>query len=337
MAYTALRCLMPAHASTNAGYMRPIEVIAKPGSVLNGLLPAAGAGRAATGYRLMDVVFGALAKALPDRIMAAGDGSPIIFGIGGYDAERRPFVFVDLMRGSWGGRPHADGLDGTSLAVSTGSSVPAEVVALEHPVQLDFCGYVPDSPGAGRFRGGMAVMREYRLLADEANLQYRTERRKFRPYGSQGGHPGSASIVLWNPEGEARLLPEKGEIRMRRGDVIRFCQASGGGYGDPLERDPFQVARDVRDELVSAATARSVYGVSIDPATGRVVEEETRQLREGLGKTGVRYAKEPKVIAVTQSDINFMITASTDAKRSSLPLPTTRDSNERADLEQISD
>jgi hypothetical protein len=124
---------------------------------------------------------------------------------------------------------------------------------------------------------------------------------------------------------------------MRRGDVIRFCQASGGGYGDPLERDPFQVARDVRDELVSAATARSVYGVSIDPATGRVVEEETRQLREGLGKTGVRYAKEPKVIAVTQSDINFMITASTDAKRSSLPLPTTRDSNERADLEQISD
>lgn len=64
-------------------------------------------------------MFGALGKALPGRIMAAGDGSPVIFGIGGYDSERRPFVFVDLMRGSWGGRPHADGLDGTSLAVST--------------------------------------------------------------------------------------------------------------------------------------------------------------------------------------------------------------------------
>ena len=336
MAYTALRCLMPAHASTNSGYMRPIEVIATPGSVLNGVLPAAGAGRAATGYRLMDVVFGALAKALPDRIMAAGDGSPVIFGIGGYDADRRPFVFVDLMRGSWGGRPRADGLDGTSLAVSTGSSVPAEVVALEHPVQLDFCGYVPDSCGAGMFRGGMAVMREYRLLAAEANLQYRTERRKFRPYGSQGGHPGSVSIVLWNPEGEALLLPEKGEIRMRRGDVIRFCQASGGGYGDPLERDPLQVARDVRDELISVGTARSVYGVSIDAATGKVEEDDTRKLREELGRKGLRYPKEPTVVAATQADIDFMLTASAGVKRS-LPLPTARYSNERADLEQVSD
>ncbi len=335
MAYTALRCLMPAHASTNAGYMRPIEVTATPGSVLNGVLPAAGAGRAATGYRLMDVVFGALAKALPDKIMAAGDGSPVIFGIGGYDAERHPFVFVDLMRGSWGGRPHADGLDGTSLAVSTGSSIPAEVVALEHPVQLDFCGYVPDSAGPGKYRGGMAVMREYRLLAEEANLQYRTERRKFRPYGSQGGHPGSASIVLWNPDGEARLLPEKGEIRMRRGDVIRFCQASGGGYGDPLERDPAQVARDVRDELITAGTARSVYGVVLDAETGEPVGEETRRRRAELRRSGFRYPKEPTVVSVKQQDIDFMVTASTHAKKPAVP-PITGNFDERADLEQIS-
>ena len=277
MAYTALRCLMPAHASSNAGYMRPIEVYAPPGSVLNGVLPAAGAGRAATGYRLMDVVFGALAKALPDRIMAAGDGSPVIFGIGGYDEERRPFVFVDLMRGSWGGRPHADGLDGTSLAVSTGSSVPAEIVALEHPVQLDFCGYVTDSCGAGMYRGGMAVMREYRLLAEEANLQYRSERRKYRPYGVQGGHPGSASVVIWNPDGEAKILPEKGEIRMRRGDIIRFCQASGGGYGDPLNRDPKQVARDVRDELISPDAAKTLYGVILNADTGAANEAKTQR------------------------------------------------------------
>lgn len=317
MAYTALRCLMPAHTSTNSGYMRPIRVLATPGSVLNGVLPAAGAGRAATAYRLMDVIFGALAQALPDRVMSAGDGSPIIFGIGGYDRERRPFVFVDLMRGSWGARPHADGLDGTSLAVSTGSSVPAEVVALEHPVQLDFCGYVPDSCGAGKYRGGMAMMREYRLLADEATLQYRSERRKYRPYGLQGGQPGSASIVLWNPDGECRLLPEKGEIRMRRGDVIRFCQASGGGYGDPLERDPEQVAIDVRDELVSAATARDVYGVISDPDSGKLNVAQTRALRDKLRSkagSGTRDPK-PQVLSATREDIDFMIDASTAAKR----------------------
>ncbi len=311
MAYTALRCLMPAHASTNAGYMRPIEVHAPPGSVLNGVLPAAGAGRAATGYRLMDVIFGALSQALPDRIMAAGDGSPVIFGIGGYDEARRPFVFVDLMRGSWGGRPNADGLDGTSLAVSTGSSVPAEVVALEHPVQLDFCGYVPDSCGAGTYRGGMAIMREYRLLAAEATLQYRSERRKFRPYGAQGGHPGSVSIVLWNPEGEARLLPEKGEIRMRKGDVIRFCQASGGGYGDPLKRDPAQVARDVRDELISVGVARSVYGVVLDESTGLADEGATRELRAALAReSGPPRAPACAVVRAEQADVDFMVEAS---------------------------
>jgi len=314
MAYTALRCLMPSHASTNAGYMRPIDVFAPPGSVLNGVLPAAGAGRAATGYRLMDVIFGALAQALPDRIMAAGDGSPVIFGIGGYDEERKPFVFVDLMRGSWGARPHADGLDGTSLAVSTGSSIPAELVALEHPVQLDLCGYVPDSCGAGMFRGGMAVMREYRLLAEQATLQYRSERRKFRPYGAQGGQPGSACIVIWNPDGEARLLPEKGEISMRKGDVIRFCQASGGGYGDPSKRDPQQVARDVRDDLISAETARCVYGVSLDAETFQVDEVETRRLRDSLSSNNMEdQENRPQVVPVTPADIEWIVRASNAA------------------------
>jgi N-methylhydantoinase B/oxoprolinase/acetone carboxylase alpha subunit len=269
--------------------------------------------------------------------MAAGDGSPVIFGIGGYDEERKPFVFVDLMRGSWGGRPHADGLDGTSLAVSTGSSVPAEVVALEHPVQLDFCGYVPDSCGAGTYRGGMAMMREYRLLAAEATLQYRSERRKFRPYGAQGGHPGSASIVLWNPEGECRLLPEKGEVRMRRGDVIRFCQASGGGYGDPLQRDPAQVGRDVRDELISPGVARSIYGVAINPASGKVSLEETRKLRERLGRAVPAHPREPTVVAAREEDVRFMIAASNAAKRGALPTMTGGEPNERADLEQVSD
>ena len=315
MVYTALRVLMPAHTSSNAGYMRPIEVLAPPGSVLNGVLPAAGAGRAATAYRLMDVVFGALSKALPDRIMAAGDGSPIIFGIGGYDEDRKPFVFVDLMRGSWGGRPNADGLDGTSLAVSTGSSIPAEVVALEHPVQLDFCGYVPDSCGAGKYRGGMAVMREYRLLAEQATLQYRTERRKFRPYGAQGGNPGSTCIVLWNPEGESRLLPEKGEIRMLKGDVIRFCQASGGGYGNPLERPPDQVALDVRDELISVSSARGFYGVVIDTSTNKVNVDETLSLRNSMEKSNPYHAREAQVIKATPEDVVFMINASHAAKK----------------------
>lgn len=306
MAYTALRVLMPKHASTNSGYMRPIHVIAPAGSVLNCVLPAATAGRAATGYRLMDTIFGALAKALPGRIMAAGDGSPIMFSIGGYDEERQPFVFVDLMRGSWGARPHADGLDGTALAVSTGSSIPAELVELEHPVRLEYCGYVKDTPGAGHFRGGMTVMRQYRLLAKEASLQYRSERRKFHPYGLEGGAHGSTSIVIWNPSGEHLLLPEKGEIRMKEGDVIRFFQASGGGYGDPFTRDADQVCLDARNELISIDTAKDEYGVCIDPKTWTVDRDKTLALRKSR-KAGATNAPRVEAMPVTKADLDQMV------------------------------
>jgi N-methylhydantoinase B len=308
MAYTALRCLMPTHTSTNSGYMRPIKVIAEPGTVLNGVLPAAGAGRAATAYRLMDVIFGALAKALPDRIMAAGEGSPLMHTFFGLDEEKKPFVLVDLMRGSWGARPGADGLDATALACSTGSSVPAEIVELEHPVRLEYYGYVQDSGGAGRFRGGMAVLREYRALVD-ATLQYRSERRKFRPYGLHGGEPGSASIVIINPAGECRLLEEKGEIRMKKGDIIRFCQAGGGGYGDPLNRDPQQVWRDVRNELVSPEAALAKYGVVIDPATRTVDRDATERLRKSRRRPDSEAVK-VEVVPVADADLAFMTTAS---------------------------
>ena len=309
MAYTALRCLMPAHASTNSGYMRPIKVIAPAGTVLNCVPPAATAGRAATGYRLMDTIFGALAKALPGRIMAAGDGSPIMFSIGGYNEAREPFVFVDLMRGSWGARPLADGLDGTALAVSTGSTMPAELVELEHPVRLEYCGYITDTPGAGQFRGGMAVMRQYRLLAKEASLQYRSERRKFHPYGLNGGAHGSASIVIWNPSTEHRLLPEKGEIRMKRGDTIQFIQASGGGYGDPFARDPDQVCRDVRNELISEESAKKLYGVAIDTVSWTVDKAETLRLREAR-KEGLRNSALIEVIPVSPEELEAMVLAS---------------------------
>ncbi|MGO4263896.1 hydantoinase B/oxoprolinase family protein, partial [Lysobacter sp. TAB13] len=182
-AYLAFRCLMPPHAATNSGYMRPITVVAPEGTVLNGVSPAAGAARAITAYRLMDALFGALSKALPGRIMAAGDGGSLLHTFSGRSPNGKPFIFVDMLRGSWGARPGADGLDGTSLALANASAVPAEVVDLEGIVRLEHWSYVPDTCGAGQFRGGMGVMREYRFLADAGKLQYRSERRKFLPYG----------------------------------------------------------------------------------------------------------------------------------------------------------
>ncbi len=305
-AYLAFRCLMPPHAATNAGYMRPITVIAPEGTVLNGTSPAAGAARAITTYRLMDALFGALGKALPGRIMAAGDGGSLLHTFSGRSANGRPFIFVDMLRGSWGARPMADGLDGTSLALANASAVPAEVVDLEGIVRLEHWSYVPDTCGAGRYRGGMGVMREYRFLADAGKLQYRSERRKFLPYGMEGGEPGTPSFVLLDPYGQAQLLPGKGEVTLRKGMVIRVCQSGGGGYGSPLDRDPEAVGRDVRDELVSVEAAREIYGVALRSASGEVDPAGTATLRAAK-RQGTAPTEETRVIPASSADLDGIV------------------------------
>jgi 5-oxoprolinase (ATP-hydrolysing) len=323
MTYTALRCLMPAHSSTNAGYMRPIHVHAPAGSVLNSVMPAASGGRAVTGYRFMDVVFGALAKAVPERVMACGDGAPIVLSVDGYDEDRRRFVLVDLLRGSWGARRGADGLGGTTLACSTGSSIPAEIMELEHPVRLEFCGYLPDTGGAGQYRGGSAVMRDIRLLAPAATFQYRSERRKYLPWGLDGGGCGSASAIIWDPLGENRLLPEKGELQIRQGNVLRICQSGGAGYGDPLARSPDAVQRDVRDGLVSFGKARELYGVVLDRASGDLDGAETVKLRQRLRAARAVPLLQPAAISASARDVDHVV-AMADSTRSAASSRLTR-------------
>jgi N-methylhydantoinase B len=111
------------------------------------------------------------------------------------------------------------------------------------------------------------------------------------------------------------VLPSRSsDLALKPGDTFRLETPGGGGYGDPLERDPQQVAHDVRDELISRATAQGVYGVALDPKTGQPQEAETRKLREAVRKTAQRYPKEPTVIRVTEQDVNFMMRASSALK-----------------------
>lgn len=302
-AYLAFRCLMPAHTATNAGYMRPISVIAPAGTVLNGASPAAGAARAITCYRLMDALFGALGKIVPGRVMAAGDGGSLLHAFSGTTGEGKPFIFVDMLRGSWGARQGGDGLDGTSLALANASSVPAEILDIDGLLRLEYWGYVPDSCGAGEFRGGMAVMREYRFLAPAGKLQYRSERRKFKPYGLAGGQSGTPSFVMLDPFGEQKLLPDKGEIALVQGTLIRVCQSGGGGYGDPFRRDPKKVQQDARNGLISCAHAKNKYGVVIDD-TGNIDNPETQALRNAANHTEQH---EAAVKPVKPEDIDKLI------------------------------
>jgi N-methylhydantoinase B len=277
--YAAVRHLIGGEPPNNEGYFRPIEVIAPPGTIVNPVPPAAVAARGLTGFRLANALFGALARVAPDRVFACEVGGDTGVSIGGYDAERRPFVFLEFLFGSWGGRPARDGVDANSSAVVNFSNNPVEVIEAEYPIAIERYGFLPDTGGSGRFRGGLALVREYRFLEAEGVLQLRTDRRRFLPYGLAGGRPGTPSANLLNPGGEGRELPGKCTITVRRGDVFRHVLAGAGGWGDPLERDPERVGQDVLEEKIGAAYARREYGVVVDEATGQVRHPETAALR----------------------------------------------------------
>jgi N-methylhydantoinase B len=277
--YCAVKCVLPPGIPNNEGVFRAIEVTAPPGTIANAVLPAACAARGLTGFRMVDTMFGALAKMLPGRVFAASDGGNVGVSIGGWTKERKPFIWVDFSCAAWGGRPWADGLDGNSNIFANQASQSVEITEAEQPFEILRYELIEDGGGAGRWRGGCSYRRDFRLLEEEATLQVRSDRRRFRPYGLAGGRPGRKSTNRLDPEGENRELPAKLTMTLRRGEVFRQEVAGAGGWGDPMEREPERVLRDVRNGFVSLRAAREEYGVAIDPASWTVDEAETARLR----------------------------------------------------------
>lgn len=280
--YTGIRSVLPQNIPNNEGVFRAIEVICPPGTVGNGVLPAACAARGLTGFRMVDCMFGALAMMLPDKVKAAGDGGNTGISIGGYDPQRKPFVYVDFTCGAWGARPWADGLDGNSHMFANMALPSVEVVEAEQPVSILSYEFEPDRAGAGKYRGGVPYRRDYRLEANEATLQVRSDRCTVQPFGLYGGAPGAPSENWMDPNGEAKPLPSKPTMAFRKGDVFRHIHAGGGGWGDPLERDPAAVMKDVRNEFLSAARADADYGIVIDTSTWTIDDLATAARREAI-------------------------------------------------------
>lgn len=279
--YACVRHLIGGEPPNNEGYFRPIEVVAPPGTVVNPVMPASVAARGLTGFRIANAVFGALAQIAPERVFACEVGGDTGVSFGGYDRERRPFVFLEFVFGSWGGRPTRDGVDAVSSSVVNFSNNPVEVIESEYPVVIQRYGYLADSGGPGKFRGGLALVREYRFENEEGGtLQLRTDRRRFVAYGLAGGRDGTPSDNILNPATAPQQLPAKCTLTVRRGDVYRHVLAGAGGWGDPFTRDPARVLRDVREEKITVEYARREYRVAIDPATGTVDAEETARLRD---------------------------------------------------------
>lgn len=268
---TAAKCVLGINMPNNDGVFRCIDVVAPPGTVTNGVLPAACAARGLTGFRAADCAFGALAALYPDRVFAAGDGGNTGITIGGTDEQRRPFIYVDFLSGAWGGRPWADGLDGNTNMFANMASFSIEVIEAENPLEVLDYEMVPDTAGPGLHRGGVSLRRTWRMLAHEGILQVRADRCTHRPYGLQGGGPGAPSRNALNPGADEQPLRAKLTMTLKRGEVFRHELPGAGGWGCPLDRPLDAVLADLRNGLVTPEAAARDYGVV---AAGDTIDAE---------------------------------------------------------------
>ena len=280
--YLCVRAAMREEIPNTAGMFKPIRVIAPEGTVVNGSMPAASSMRGITGFRLTDTVFGALAQLLPDRVLAAGEGGNSLVIIGGERPDRSRYVFYELLSGTWGARPDRDGNDGLCNPANVASNIPIEEAECAYPIRIERYGLVRDTGGAGRFRGGLAIEREWTLLSGEAHLAIRSDRRDHLPYGLLGGKQATGSISILHQATSEVVLPTMISTTMKSGERIYHRQAGGGGHSDPLHRPPEIVAVDVKNDKVSLAAARDEYGVVLLESTFEVDVSATEALRRRM-------------------------------------------------------
>jgi N-methylhydantoinase B/oxoprolinase/acetone carboxylase alpha subunit len=233
------RCIVRGDVPSNAGLLRPLRVIAPPGSVVNARPPAAVAGgNVETSQRITDVLLGALAGAVPDRIPAASSGTMnnVTFG-GTHPKTGRSFAYYETIGGGMGASPRSDGISGVHTHMTNTRNTPVE--SLEHylPVRIRRYALRRGSGGPGRFTGGDGIVREFEFLAP-ARVNILSERRRFAPYGLRGGGPGKPGTNTLVAGGRRRLLGDKDSLDVGPGDRLIIETPGGGGYGRPRKRKP---------------------------------------------------------------------------------------------------
>jgi N-methylhydantoinase B len=265
----------------NAGSIRPIRWQAPLASVVNAEAPISVGARAIMQQRIVDVLMEAFVKILPERVVAPSShwANPTMAGIDSRDG--RPFVLYDVIVGGWGGRFGRDGVEAMCPSFNV-DGIPVEVNEHSYPILVERYALIPESAGPGKWRGGHGIRKDIRVLTDGAELMNLGERHRVSPPGLLGGRPGRRAQTVINPEGDAETIHSKGKYPLREGDVVSHCLSGGGGYGNPLEREPDLVAADVLAGLLSTECARNEYGVIVDRG-GRVDVGATMAQRAAAG------------------------------------------------------
>jgi len=276
----ALKCLVDPDLPVNAGFYRLVRIVAPEGTVVNCAPPAPVVGGWETQIRLNDLIFRALAPALPDLVPAGTKGMICHAGFVGPDPRSGEYYcFLETLAGGYGGRAGSDGPDAVQTHGQNTENAPVEETEINYPVRITRYELVEDSEGGGRYRGGLGLRRDYLFPEPETSFTILSDRDRWGPWGLFGGLPGRKASYILNPDAEAVTLGSKVTVELKAGDTVSYRTCGGGGYGPPEERDPELVLSDVRDGKVSLSRARKVYRVVIDPSTWQVDQHQTTVLR----------------------------------------------------------
>jgi N-methylhydantoinase B len=248
--------------AVNSGSCASVSVVAPLGRVVNATSPAPVVNRMTIAHRIVNAVMGALAQALPERIPAAYYGVSYVCMLESVLADGTRRIYFDSEVGGWGAEPHRDGANAFSCGLHNIAAVPIEMLESAHPILFTAYALRADSAGAGRHRGGLGLIREWRLTAPEGRFAATFDRFTIAPYGLRGGERGATGrLLLVHADGTQTALRSKlSDLCLQAGDTIRIETSGGGGYGAPVERDPAAVAADIAQGYVTPAAAIAAYG-----------------------------------------------------------------------------
>ncbi len=284
-----LTALVDPALTINHGLARIVEIKVNEGSVVNPRFPAPVNTYNPTVHALVEALFEAFSQLTPHKKVADGCSSRSIIVGGRSNKTGKGYVQYEIFGGGSGGRSGKDGVSGTNVNQSNARIAPVEIIESEFSTRLSRFELIPDSGGAGKFRGGLGFVREYLILDNDARFSLRSTKHTVAPKGIEGGSPGKTGRCALNPNTEKeKILPSRySDLTLHPGDVVRLETPGGGGLGNSLEREPARVLADVQNGYVTLQKAQELYGVVIEQKNGDFLINEslTRKSRGGSART----------------------------------------------------
>lgn len=263
--YYAIRSIVDPSLPSNGGYYRAIHIKSRPGCILGCTEPAACAGRSDTAQRVADMIFGAMSEVVPHQVIAGSNSSITGVYFGGVSPDTGEYyVYMETFGGGSGARFNKDGLSCVQVHMSNTSNLPIESMEVEFPYMVERYELVTDSGGPGKYRGGLSMSKDIRVLGHDSEFTIKADRQKVPPYGLFGGKPGLPGLITIYPDtDEARTVDSKKSGNLLKANGVLRCQMPGaGGYGNPLERSRELLIKDLEEGYVSPESAMRDYGMT---------------------------------------------------------------------------